>query len=82
MGAGFSPNMIEVGGKQTATMNGVGNTVRSSCNPPILELLAIPRLAAPLVVLTKVGCIPSSILPSMTLLLRIPVCRWRMHGDC
>lgn len=28
MGAGFSPNMIEVGGRQTATMNAVGNTVR------------------------------------------------------
>jgi hypothetical protein len=30
MGAGFSPNMIEVGGKQTATLNAVGNTVRTS----------------------------------------------------
>jgi hypothetical protein len=30
MGAGFSPNMIEVGGKQTATLNAVGNTVRAS----------------------------------------------------
>lgn len=27
MGAGFSPNMIEVGGAQTATLNGVGNTL-------------------------------------------------------
>ena len=27
MGAGFSPNMIEVGGEQTATMNAVGNTM-------------------------------------------------------
>ena len=27
MGAGFSPNMIEVGGKATATMNAVGNTM-------------------------------------------------------
>ena len=34
VGAGFSPNMIEVGGRQTATMNAVGNTVRcSQCYP-------------------------------------------------
>lgn len=43
MGAGFSPNMIEVGGKQTATLNAVGNTVRASARVE-KHLFALRRL--------------------------------------
>eukprot|EP01052_Picozoa_sp_SAG31_P038501 SAG31_NODE_5158_length_2710_cov_1.918422_2_plen_447_part_00 len=39
-GAGFSPNMIEVGGKYTATMNAVGNTMANSWG------LLVPMLGA------------------------------------
>jgi hypothetical protein len=62
MGAGFSPNMIEVGGKQTATLNAVGNTVRASarvekhlfalrrllfsCSTPASSSIIIPSRAA------------------------------------